>query len=76
MCVSGAATSTAHHCLQGGKVRRRGGLGEQIQQLGMTGRQHWTGKMALISDWEGCWLWEWVFQGRIVGFPALEAEVF
>lgn len=76
MCVSGAATSTTHHCLQGGNVQRRERLGEEIQQPGMAVRQHWTGNMALISAWEGCLLWEWILHGHTMGLPALEAEVF
>lgn len=75
MRVSGAATSTTHHCLQGGKAQRRGGAG-RIDPISENGRQHQTGNMALISDWEGCCLWEWILYGHTMGLPALEAEVF
>lgn len=68
MCVSGAATSTTHHCLQGGG-------GWESRSNSWNGSQHQTGNIALVSDWEGCW--EGMDpHGHAMGLTALEAEVF
>lgn len=74
--ASGASTIVTHHCLQGGDLQGRGGLTAQIQQLDTACRQHQTGNVALISDWEGCWLWEWMFHGCITDLPAPLAWFF